>query len=170
MLSSPAVFAQVEQRLRPPPPPVAPPPPPPQVEPGPLRPSMESRPADERSNRLSLLRFVQDLDAAAVVDPAAEPSGPQSYMDWDDDDEEALPRAQQKVLDKVRNAFDRTEKRKATAAPPNAASQLDDNAAGTSGHEAPRDNQALRKGSVRNALRGIEKRRELDVRFLSCNP
>lgn len=164
-------------RAQSPPNPPSPPPPPPS--------RMQSRPAAERPNRLSLVPFVQDLDKATVEHIAAELSGPKSHMDWDEEGK-APHRAQQKVRDIFRNAFDRPEKRTAAAAPkaatkaapkaapkaipraiPKAAQRPNDGAVGAIGHAKSGGFEGVRKGSVRNARIGIEKRRELEVCFQS---
>lgn len=75
---------------------------------------MQSRPAAERPNRLSLLPLVQDLDEAAAGQLAAPPPpGPKSEMEWD---EEAPPRAQEKVRDLFRQVLSRRERHTAAAA------------------------------------------------------
>lgn len=153
-------------------------PPPPSTTALPPRPPppMQSRPAGERPNRLSLLPLVQDLDEAAAGQPAAPPPpGPKSEMEWD---EEAPPRPQEKVRDLFRQVLSRRKKHTAAVAAKakaksmamvmantKAAMQhLDHNATSTIDHTSPlQPEENIKGGSIRNARRGIAERRKLEV-------
>ena len=155
-------------------------PPPPSATALPPRPPppMQSRPAAERPNRLSLLPLVQDLDEAAAGQPAAPPPppGPKSEMEWD---EEAPPRAQEKVRDLFRQVLSRREKHTAAAAAAKAKAKsmamamantkaamqhLDHNATSTIDHTSPlQPEEKIKGGSIQNARRGIAERRKLEV-------
>lgn len=119
---------------RPPTPPPPPPPPPPQPLPPPPSatvprppppPPMQSRPADERPSRLSLLPVVRDLDAAAAGQPREAPSGPVSQMEWSDE-EETPRRSRNKVRQRVREVMKRGKRAaaaEAVAIPPRASDE-----------------------------------------------
>jgi hypothetical protein len=146
-------------------------------------PPMQSRPAAERPNRLSLLPLVQDLDEAAAGQPAAPPppSGPKSEMEWDE--EEAPPRAQEKVRELFRQVLNRREKHTAAMAAARAMvrakgitmamaktkakQQADHSVTSTTGHTSALDpdEKIKRGGSIQNARRGIAERRKLEVSF-----
>lgn len=145
-------------------------------------PPMQSRPAAERANRLSLLPLVQDLDKAAAGQPAAPPpSGPKSEMEWD---EEAPPRAQEKVRDLFRRVLSRRERRTAAVAAAKAKAksmamgmgmamantkptqQADHNSTSTIYHtQSVQPEEKIKGGSIQNARRGIAERRKLEVSF-----
>ena len=155
-------------------------PPPPSATALPPRPPppMQSRPAAERANRLSLLPLVQDLDKAAAGQPAAPPpSGPKSEMEWD---EAAPPRAQEKVRDLFRQVLSRHKKHTAAVAAAKAKAkaksvamamantkamqQVDHNATSTIDHTSPvQPEEKIKGGSIQNARRGIAERRKLEV-------
>jgi hypothetical protein len=129
---------------------------------------MQSRPAAERPNRLSLLPLVRDLDEAAAGQPAAAPSGPKSQMEWDE--EETPPRAQDKVRELFREVIYRHKRQKAAAAKATATAKVkasqeaNDSATSTTGHQPSDPTKEERKGgSIRNARIGIESRRKLEV-------
>ena len=141
---------------------------------------MQSRPAAERPNRLSLLPLVQDLDEAAAGQPAAPPPGPKSEMEWEE--EEAPPRAQEKVRDLFRQVLSRRERHTAAVAAAKAKakavtmamatanmkanSQMDHSATSTIGHTPPvAPEEKIKGGSIQNARRGIAERRKLEVSF-----
>lgn len=141
---------------------------------------MQSRPAAERANRLSLLPLVQDLDDAAAEQPAAPPpSGPKSEMEWD---EETPPRAQEKVRDLFRRVLSRRERHTAAVAAAKAKAksmamamamantkatqQADHNATSTIDHTpSVQPEEKIKGGSIQNARRGIAERRKLEVSF-----
>lgn len=170
----------------PPTPPSSPSPPPTSATALPPRPPppMQSRPAAERPNRLSLLPLVQDLDEAAAGQPAAPPPGPKSEMEWDD--EEAPPRAQEKVRDLFRRVLSRRERHTAAVVAAKvkakakakaitmamvtvntkAKPQMDHTATSTIGHTPPVEpEEKIKGGSIQNARRGIAERRKLEVSF-----
>jgi hypothetical protein len=114
---------------------------------------MQSRPAAERPSRLSLLPLVRDLDEAAAGQPAEAPSGPKSQMEWDE--EETLPRGQEKVRELFREVMYRHKRQKAEA---------DNSATSTTGLRPSEQTKEERKGgSIRNARNGIESRQKLEV-------
>ena len=142
-------------------------------------PPMQSRPAAERANRLSLLTLVQDLDESAAGQSAAPPppSGPKSEMEWD---EEAPPRAQEKVRDLFRRVLSRRARHTAAVAAAKAKTraksmvmamantkaiqQADHNATSTIDHTPYiQPEEKIKGGSIQNARRGIAKRRKLEV-------
>lgn len=69
--------------------------------------TMQSRPADERPSRLSLVPLIRDLDVAAAEQP--DDTGSKSHMDWDD----SPPRAHIKVSQRVRDVFQRKREERA---------------------------------------------------------
>jgi len=121
---------------------------------------MQSRGADERPSRLSLLPVVRDLDEAVAGQPAAPPPGPQSQMEWDEEEEAvAPPRSQNKVRQRVREVMYR---RKAAAA--SAVQHVNSSDVKTPEQRPPIPvSEKHRTGSVRNARIGIEKRRQYEV-------
>ena len=138
---------------------------------------MQSRPAAERANRLSLLPLVQDLDESAAGQPAAPPppSGPKSEMEWD---QEAPPRAQEKVRALFRRVLSRRERHTAAVAAAKAKAksmvmamantkaiqQADHNATSTIDHTPYIQPEGkIKGGSIQNARRGIAERRKLEV-------
>jgi hypothetical protein len=141
----------------PPPPPTTPssapaPPPPP--------PPMQSRGADERPNRLSLIQVVRDLDKAVEGQPVAPPPpGPKSQMEWDE--EVASPRPQDKVRQRVREVTFMYSRLAAAAT----AIQVNNRDVKTPEHGPCIPVNESRKGSVRNARIGIERRRKYEVYF-----
>lgn len=123
---------------------------------------------------------MQDLDEAAAGQPAAPPPGPKSEMEWDE--EEAPPRAQEKVRDLFLRVLSRREKHTAAAAVAAAKAkakaitmamaktkttqQMDHNATSTIGHTSPvQPDEKTKGGSIQNARRGIAERRKLEVSF-----
>ena len=155
-------------------------PPPPSATALPSRPPppMQSRPAAERPNRLSLLPLVQDLDEAVAGQPAPPPpSGPKSEMEWD---EETPPHAQEKVRGLLRRVLRCRERHTAAVAAAKANSEsmamamantkatqeVDHNATSTIGHTSPVQPEEKIKGcSIQNARRGIAERLKLEVSF-----
>lgn len=145
---------------------------------------MQSRPADERPSRLSLLPLVRDLDEAAAGQPREAPSAPVSQMEWSDE-EETSRRSKKKVRERFLNVIDRSKRAAAAAAaaeamkgawgkglPGTAAnmevSSMDSGAISATGGKMPGQASEKRKGgSVRHARAGIEKRRQQEVRPLS---
>jgi tRNA(Met) C34 N-acetyltransferase TmcA len=143
---------------------------------------MQSRPAAERPNRLSLLPLVQDLDEAAAGQPAAPPPptpGPKSEMEWDE--EGAPPRAQEKVRELFRQVLSRRERHTAAVAAAKgkgkamamvfaktkAVQSTNHDVTSTTGNASSvdLDDKIKRAGSIQNARRGIAERRKLEVSF-----
>lgn len=132
---------------------------------------MQSRGADERPTRLSLLPVVRDLDEAVAGQPGGPPPGPQSQMEWDEE-EDAPPRSQNKVRQRVREVV---YCRKAVVAAVAAAvavaktkqtavQQVNSSDFKTPEHGPPIPTKENRKaGSVSNARIGIERRRKYEV-------
>ena len=132
---------------------------------------------------------MQDLDEAAAGQPAAPPPptpGPKSEMEWDE--EEAPPRAQEKVRDLFRRVLSRRErhtaamaaatakatvKAKAKAitmamaiAKTKATQQADHTTMSITGHtSSDQPDEKIKGGSIRNARLGTAEHRKLEVSF-----
>jgi hypothetical protein len=131
-------------------------------------PPMQSRGADERPDRLSLLPVVRDLDEAVAGRPIAPPPppGPQSQMEWDEEEAVAPPRSKNKVRQRVREVMYR---RTAAAAAKAKAKRTAVQQMNSRDIKAPEYgplisvNEKRKAGSVRNACIGIERRRKYEV-------
>jgi hypothetical protein len=129
---------------------------------------MQSRGADERPDRLSLLPVVRDLDEAVAGRPIAPPPppGPQSQMEWDEEEAVAPPRSKNKVRQRVREVMYR---RTAAAAVKAKAKRTAVQQMNSRDIKAPEYgplisvNEKRKAGSVRNARIGIERRRKYEV-------
>jgi hypothetical protein len=123
---------------------------------------MQPRGADERPDRLSLIPVVRDLDKAAEGQPVAPPPpGPRSQMEWDEEEEVAPSRPQDKVRQRVREVTFMYRRLAAAAT----AIQVNNRDVKTPEHGPCIPVNESRKGSVRNARMGIEKRRKYEVCF-----